>query len=154
MARSFSELLITHDELTELLLNHQEALLDRDIAEAARRLDAFETLLRPHMRYEDQVLLPVYKRAGRVPGGPEELFTGEHRKLLEFIARIRELLNLAAAAPAGRARNHAVAAIFDEEASFKNLLSHHDARERNILYPKLDEVTSEAEKTQLLGLLN
>jgi hemerythrin-like domain-containing protein len=102
------------------------------------------------MRFEEEQLLPVYARAGRVPGGPEELFTGEHRKLLEFLGRIRELLRIAAAEPTGSARNRAVLAVFDEETSFKNLLHHHDARERNILYPMLDKVATDSEKTELL----
>jgi hemerythrin-like domain-containing protein len=44
--------------------------------------------------------------------------------------------------------------LFDDEATFKNLMEHHDSREENILYPTLDRVTTAAEREQLLSRCN
>jgi hypothetical protein len=44
-----------------------------------------------------------------------------------------------------------VIALFDEEAAYKNLLLHHDMRERNLLFPTLDRVTDETERRDLIN---
>jgi hypothetical protein len=43
--------------------------------------------------------------------------------------------------------------LFDEEATFKHVVEHHDLREQNILYPTLDRVTTEVERQELLNSL-
>ena len=65
---SFLDLMEQHRELDRCFLCHQEALLDRDIERARERLAEFERLLVPHMRGEDERLIPVYQRAGATPG--------------------------------------------------------------------------------------
>src|SRR5262249_34082831 len=89
---SFMSLLEIHDQLGEMFLRHQEALLSFDVELAVVRLEKFEAELREHMRVEEELLLPVYSRAGRVRGGPIEFFTGEHERLLEFLGRFDEKL--------------------------------------------------------------
>jgi hemerythrin-like domain-containing protein len=147
-ANSFLSLLEVHKQLDELFYLHQEALLALDVRLALERLDGFERKLRPHMRYEEEVLLPVYERAGRIEGGPVVFFTGEHKRMLEFLARFREKLEGLLHDPRDLKRE--VISLFDQQAMFKHLSEHHDQRERNILYPTLDRVTDEAERRQLL----
>ena len=100
------------------------------------------------MGVEEDLLLPVYVRAGRIQGGPIEFYTGEHKKMLKFLVRFTERLDELKHNPANLTR--AIIELFDEEAQFKQLMQHHDMRERNILYPTLDRVTSEEERRQLL----
>jgi hemerythrin-like domain-containing protein len=145
---SFLSLLDVHGRLEELFLRHQEALLELEVESAAERLQAFERELRAHMRVEEELLLPVYRRAGQIPGGPVEFFTGEHRKMLEFLARFNTALDQLKERPADLTRR--VLKLFDEQATFKNLFLHHDLRERNILFPALDRVTTEEERRELL----
>src|SRR6185503_9449909 len=90
---SFLPILKVHDHLNELFLLHQEALLTLDISLAQERLKEFEDELLAHMRMEEDILLPVYQRAGRIPGGPVEFFTGEHKRMLEAVDRIKTALN-------------------------------------------------------------
>ncbi len=148
-ATSFLSLLRLHEQLTELFLTHQEALLALDVNLALSRLQQFEQELRAHMQVEEELLLPVYSRAGQIPGGPIVFFTGEHRKMLEFLARFTETLQQLKTKPANLPRE--IIKLFDVEAMFKHLMEHHDLREQNILYPTLDKVTTESEREELLS---
>jgi len=145
---SFLSLLEVHERLDEIFLLHQEALLALDVEHALATLRGFERELRAHMGVEEDLLLPVYVRAGRIQGGPIEFYTGEHKKMLKFLVRFTERLDELKHNPANLTR--AIIELFDEEAQFKQLMQHHDMRERNILYPTLDRVTSEEERRQLL----
>ncbi|MCS7158496.1 MAG: hemerythrin domain-containing protein [Blastocatellia bacterium] len=145
---SFLLLLRVHERLNELFLQHQEALLEQDLARARERLAVYERELLAHMRPEEDLLLPVYARAGAIPGGPIELFLGEHRKMREFLERFRLTLAEFEAHPADLCRR--IIRLLDEQAMFKHLVEHHDLREQNILYPALDRVTTEAERRELL----
>lgn len=146
---SFLSLLETHEHLSELFLLHQEALLALDIELALARLNQYEPELRAHMRVEEELLLPVYARAGRIQGGPIEFYTGEHRKMLEFLARFNETLEQLRNNPQNLRRE--IIELFDAQAVFKHLAEHHDQREENILYPTLDKVTSKEERSALLS---
>lgn len=143
---TFLRLLDIHRALDELFFEHQAALIGLDFGRARSRLAEYRSELVEHMRYEEEVLLPVYERAGAIPGGPIELFTGEHRRMMEFIDRFTE-----AAVQLERASDpvRGVIALLDDEAVFKNLCQHHDQRERNILFPALDRVTGESERADL-----
>jgi len=145
---SFLALLRVHERLNDLFLRHQEALLEQDIVRARERLAAYERELLAHMRPEEDLLLPVYARAGAIPGGPIELFLGEHRKMREFLERFRTALAELEAHPTDRRRR--IIRLFDEQTMFKHLVEHHDLREQNILYPTLDRITTEAERRELL----
>lgn len=146
---SFVSLLDIHKALKELFLQHQEALLDGDLTRAGKRLDEFEGRLLHHIREEEELLLPVYKRAGAIPGGPPALFTGEHKRMQELLAGFKQVLSSLEQSPDGRKRG--ILWLLDRQATFKNLMEHHDLREANILYPALDRVTSEAERREILA---
>jgi len=146
---SFAKILKIHECLNELFLLHQESLLRLDLESAAERLRIYERELRAHMRVEEDLLMPVYERAGKIAGGPPEFFVGEHRRMLEFLARFTATLDELKGESGDLARR--VIRLFDEEATFKSLCEHHDMRERNIFFPALDRVTDEAERRELIG---
>ncbi|MGE0130397.1 MAG: hemerythrin domain-containing protein [Blastocatellales bacterium] len=146
---SFAELLKTHERLNELFLLHQEALLRLDLELAAERLRIYTSELRAHMRAEEELLMPVYERAGKIAGGPPEFFIGEHRRMLAFLSHFATTLNELKDESGKQARR--VIKLFDEEARFKSLCDHHDMRERNIFFPALDRVTSDAERRELIN---
>jgi hemerythrin-like domain-containing protein len=145
---SFTAVLAVHDQLTELFLQHQEALLQLDVPRALERLQHYTRALHAHMQIEEELLLPIYQRAGTIPGGPPEFFLGEHRRMREFLgrftARLQELESASPRLP------RQIIQLFDEEATFKALCEHHDMRERNLFFPALDRVTTEAERQALL----
>lgn len=146
---TFRKLLDVHARLNEYFLQHQEALLALDLPLALERLRVYRRELLAHMQPEEEVLLPRYVMGGVRPGGPPELFLGEHRKMLEFLDRFEARLQRLRS-EAGDLRREIIS-LFDQQAMFKHLVEHHDLREQNILYPALDEMTSEWERRDLLA---
>src|SRR5262249_48491619 len=127
---SFAELLNVHERLNELFLLHQESLLRLDLELAADLLRIYERELRAHMRVEEDLLMPVYERAGKIAGGPPEFFIGEHRRMLEFLARFAATLDELKGESGDPARR--AIRLFDGEAMVKSLCEQHDMRQGNI----------------------
>ena len=44
----------------------------------------------------------------------------------------------------------AIIALMDRQFMYKHLVEHHDLREKNILYPWLDRITSDEERVRLI----
>lgn len=123
-----------HDDLAQAFFSHQTALLDRDFARAASHLARYREQLFAHAQDEEQFVLPRYRELGGDDGdAPVRLFLGEHDKLRmfvdEFTARIASLC--------AQPDDAKLLELLDREATFKNLVLHHDLRERNMLYPFL-----------------
>ena len=132
------------------MLAHQLELLSLNPRAAIDRLADYETNLNLHIDDEEQMLIPLYgARAGQVPGGAVEFFTGEHAKIKNFLAEFHSNLNAIMNA-AGEARKRKIIQLLDREAMYKGLLEHHHAREQNTLFPWLDKVTTANERHQLL----
>jgi hemerythrin-like domain-containing protein len=147
---SFLGLLKVHKELDEMFLCHQEALLSLDICGASEILARYKPELLTHMKHEEDLLLPLYQaRAGRIPGGPVELFLGEHKKMMGFIDEFQRAL-FRMRLESGSQLKRSIIALMDRESVYKCLVEHHSHREKNILYPWLDRVTTEEERGQLL----
>jgi hemerythrin-like domain-containing protein len=146
---SFLELTHVHAGLDAIFRAHQEALVRMQIDVARERLAEFEAAIRVHIRVEEALLLPVYRRAGPIPGGAPELYLTEHRKMLEYLERFRETLSRLTPALPDLPRE--IIALLDHEALFKHLMEHHDLREHNLLYPTCDRVTGEEERRELLA---
>lgn len=146
---SFLALLETHEHLNELFLLHQEALLAQDIPLAAELLKQVSEGQREHIRVEEEILLPVYARAGKIPGGDPKFYINEHRKMIRILDHFEEMLPRLMDEGPGTMRRRVIE-LFDEGYWFKRLLEHHDEREESILYPVLDRVTTEEERRELL----
>ncbi|MBI4232342.1 DUF59 domain-containing protein [Candidatus Peregrinibacteria bacterium] len=146
--KSFMSLLKVHDNLDEIFISHQISLLELNLEKAKEFLGEFERMIKIHMQHED-ALFPVFQRAGKIEGGGEELFVGEHKKMLEFLARFKEAINkLNVTSPTIKKE---IIKFLDDEALFKHLVEHHSLREENVLYPVLDKVTTPEEREKLLN---
>ncbi len=140
-----------HDELGTRFFAHQQALLDRDFARAAAGIAAYRELLFEHAAAEEAVILPRYAAlGGDATAAPCKLFLGEHQNLRtfvdEFVARVERLRD--------RPDDHALLELLDRQATFKNLMLHHDLRERNALYPLLAARLSDAECAAMLAAVS
>lgn len=149
--KSFNHLLETHAQLDDLFLEHQRSLLRLDLAAASAALEAYEAELLAHMRDEEELMLPLYRERAEIPvGGTVEIFLGEHDKLRQFLVLFKqELVKLETVADLERG----VLFLIDSQHLFKRLLVHHDNRERKMLYPLLDEVTTDEERETLFAAL-
>ena len=149
--QSLSDLQGIHQELEALFYLHQVALLKSDYSSAKALLKEYEENLLMHMKEEEDILLPLYRdRAEPVRGGDAETFTGEHKKIVEWLNRLRlRLFRVTPVSPDLRA----VIALWDDEASFKKCVEHHALREDRIFYPEIERLVTEEEKKHLLRLM-
>lgn len=149
--KSFNELLEIHKRLDELFLEHQRWLLRLDLREAAASLGVFTIELFDHMQDEEEWMIPMYRERAEVPvGGAAEIFLGEHDKMRQYLLLFKEELTKMAEV---EDLERAVIFLLDSQHIFKRLLVHHDTRERKMLYPLLDEVTTEQEREGLFTRL-
>ncbi len=96
-------------------------------------------------------MIPMYRERAEVPvGGAAEIFLGEHDKMRQYLLLFKEELTKMAEA---HDLERAVIFLLDSQHIFKRLLVHHDTRERKMLYPLLDEVTTEQEREGLFTKL-
>lgn len=149
--KSFSDLLQVHARLDELFLDHQRALLRLDLSTALDALEAYETELLTHMQDEEELMIPLYRERAEAPvGGAAAIFLGEHDKLRQFLVLFKEEL---AKLKTLDDLERGVLFLLDSQHIFKRLLVHHDNREKKMLYPLLDQITTEQEKDDLFALL-
>ena len=149
--KSFSDLLELHRQLDQLFLEHQRALMRLDLDRAEVLLNEYQTELLAHIHDEEALMLPLYGERVTAPvGGAAEIFAGEHEKLRQFLTLFQQEI--------GKIRTmddieRGVLFLIDSQHLFKRLLVHHDTREKKMLYPLLDGVTSEAERKELFARL-
>ena len=96
-------------------------------------------------------MIPLYRERVDAPiGGAAEIFLGEHEKIRQFLVLFRaEISKLASMDDLERGALF----LIDSQHLFKRLLVHHDTRERKMLYPLLDQATSEEERCALFARL-
>lgn len=151
MTRSPSELLEVHDVLAERFAVHQEKLIAGELAVAEEHFEAYSSALRVHVRSEEELVIPAFEALGLdCERGRSELYRAEHAKILWWLDELRRGL---AALRAGGGDVRAVIALLDREGTFKRVMEHHDLREREYLYPLLDEHASEVERRELWDAL-
>ncbi|PWT88544.1 MAG: hypothetical protein C5B55_12930 [Blastocatellia bacterium] len=148
---SLIDLLELHQDLDEIFLQHQRALLRLDTEAAMQRLEEYEIALTSHIADEEELVLPLYKERAQIRlGAAPEIFTNEHTKLRSYVelfkAEIPRLIET-------KDRERKTLWLLDSETTFKRLVVHHDVRERKFLYPELDKVTSQKEKDELFEKL-
>ena len=147
--RSFSCLIGEHAELERLFDSHQRALLEGNVGNALAVLKTFGVELCEHIDYEETRLLPLFaEEGGETEGATLEIFQAEHRKLRE---QADKLTKQTQALFASTDLMGSIIALMDDEALFKGLFHHHALRERNLLFPRLDERTTEEQRERLLG---
>jgi iron-sulfur cluster repair protein YtfE (RIC family) len=141
---SFSELATEHAHLDRLFRKHQRSLIESEIDNAVSILKSFATELDRHIDFEEQRLFTLYAdKGGETAGGTLELFQAEHRKLRESLEHlIRQVETLGASTD----RIGSILSLLDEENIFKGLFHHHAFREQNLLFPRLDELSTEEER--------
>lgn len=149
--RSFTDLLQVHTTLDQLFLAHQRALLRLDLKSALDALELFETELLAHMQDEEELMIPLYdERADAPVGGTAAIFLGEHEKMRQYLALFKEEMPRLAVK---KDLEREVIWLLDSQHLFKRLLVHHDTREKKMLYPLLDQVTTDEEKEALFALM-
>lgn len=153
--RVLEPLVDLHQALEVMFLRHRLALMDGDPARALRVFRRFAICMRRHVDDEQDLVFPVYSgsapKEGYERGAAPELFENEHRKILEHLEQIERAIEaLVAANESGEQLRARCLQLLDREKVFGDLLEHHDLRERTFLYPALERMLADDEKTDLL----
>ena len=138
-----------HVGMLERFRRHRDLVIERDFAASARELAGFRRELRAHMRMEERHVLPLY--AARVepgPGGGADVFIAEHRNLIRNLDGIAK--GFAALRRKRRPSARDLQLFLESEHLFIQILDHHDRRERNLLYPRLEAALAGPERRSLL----
>lgn len=135
-----------HHYLDELLLLHQEALLEKDIALALGFWRLHGEMLRLHIELEEALLLPALERAVDAPAWAANLYRAEHRKVLQLADKLGDALG---AIELREPTRRELIALLDKQRSYKNVLEHHEEREEKGLLPELAAALQEREISEM-----
>ncbi len=133
-------LLGQHIALGDLFARHQEALVERRWADAARLLEEYEQSLRSHIDLEERQLLPRCGARGEARW-PRAVYQAEHRRIEQLLRKAAERLRHAQGSGISSRR---LIWLLDEERTLKHLLEHHHEREEKALFVELRGATAQA----------
>ncbi|MCI0607015.1 hemerythrin domain-containing protein [bacterium] len=126
-----------HDRLDNLFKNFQK-LKSVDYPKAKEFFVQFKTGLQRHILWEEEILFPLFeKKSGMFHGGPTEVMRMEHRQIGLHLEAIHEKVKLMNSA-----------SDIDEQ-RLLDVLSVHNMKEENILYPAIDHAVT-PEETELV----
>lgn len=147
----FIKLTREHASLDRLFARHQEALVNRSWAQAARLLETYGKHLQRHILIEEQLLLPQCETVGAKPRWKAEVYRVEHRRIELLLGKNRE--RLAHARRRGMTATVLIA-LLDAERTLKHLLEHHHEREEMALFAELRHTLPGELRKQLASAVN
>lgn len=123
-----------HDRLDELFA---EIRKESDPAKARGWFAKFDSGLRAHIAWEEEILFPHFEaKTGMRDAGPTAVMRMEHDEIKQQLRNIDDAIGKRDPSPA-------LDALVD-------VLTPHNQKEENVLYPWLDQSLSEAEKSAAL----
>jgi regulator of cell morphogenesis and NO signaling len=125
---------VDHDRLDDLFKNFQ-SLKRSEFLRAKEFFVAFKFGLQRHIIWEEEILFPLFEeKTGIHSGGPTEVMRREHRQIGEHLEAIHKKVQ--AADPNSD----------EEEKMLLAVLSVHNMKEENILYPAIDRAATTLDK--------
>ena len=130
---------VDHDRLdNKIRMYSTEKLVDIERAKSIFLF--FKSELERHIIWEEDILFPVFERkTGIKDGGPTSVMRMEHIQIKDHLQKIQRKL-----------RAKKIQDPCGEEVALFKLLESHNQKEENILYPGIDNLTSEQEKDQMI----
>jgi iron-sulfur cluster repair protein YtfE (RIC family) len=123
-----------HDRLDRLFKTFQECKRS-NCSLALRSFMEFRSGLQRHIVWEEDVLFPLWEeKTGIKDGGPTTVMRAEHRQIVERLEAIHRKVHV-----------HDPDSDQDEKALLA-LLGSHNMKEERILYPSIDQVTTQEER--------
>ena len=130
---------IDHDRLDNKIKKYSTEKLV-DIKRAETIFLSFKSELERHIIWEEDILFPVFERkTGIKDGGPTSVMRIEHIQIKNHLQEIKRKLH------AKKIQDPC-----KEEVALFKVLQSHNQKEENILYPGIDNLTSEQEKEQMI----
>lgn len=126
-----------HDRL-EVIFKDFQRLKDTDLPAARKHFADFREGLFRHIRWEEEVLFPVFdEKSGGGGCGPTKVMCTEHVEIKATIESISSALK------SEKPQTEA-----DEEALL-SILGDHNVKEERVLYPALDQMTDQRDKDDI-----
>jgi len=126
-----------HDRLDELFRTFQQAKRS-DFPKAKEAFKAFKVGLQRHIVWEEDLLFTLWEaKTGISEGGPTMVMRSEHRQIGQLLEAIHDAV--AANNPGSD----------QDEQLLVSVLSSHNMKEERVLYPSIDNVTSQAERDKV-----
>jgi iron-sulfur cluster repair protein YtfE (RIC family) len=123
-----------HDRLDELFKTFQK-LKRSDFAQAKEAFNEFKFGLQRHIVWEEDLLFPLWEeKTGMSEGGPTFVMRSEHRQIGQQLEAIHD--KVAEQNPETD----------QEEQTLLDLLGSHNMKEERVLYPAIDQVTTQEER--------
>jgi len=126
-----------HDRLDGMFKDFQRhKLIDPEAARAC--LEEFSETLRRHIAWEEEILFGIFERRNGVhAGGPTHVMRREHQDILKHLDAILDKFD------AGDAESGY------HEQMLLNILAVHSLKEEQVLYPWIDRLLTDAERTNV-----
>ena len=135
MTTIFAFMAADHDRLDGIFQEFKQ-LMKTDKDRAHSRFLDFKAGLERHIFWEEDILFPIFEReTGMRDVGPTAVMRMEHRQIRGFLQDIGEELLAEKTEEIEKA-----------EIGLLEVLGSHNQKEENILYPAIDDLTSEQEK--------
>ena len=144
----FSDLKHNLEVCDNLFLQHQLQLMHKNAEQALVLFEKIVLIRGLHLEIMEDLLLPEFiKISDQIPAGARPLyFEREKKQILKFLDKY--VRNLGSIVLHSTELN--IVLLFEEYAWLKDLLDHHDAREKAFLFPILDTRLEPSLKKQLL----
>jgi regulator of cell morphogenesis and NO signaling len=140
MTTIFEFMSVDHDRLDEIFEGFKK-LSEDDIDGARKLFPEFKTGLVQHIGWEEEILFPIFEqKTGMHDTGPTAVMRMEHGHIKNFLAEIGEKVL------AGELKD-----VDKAETGLLEVLGPHNEKEENILYPAIDNLTSEQEKAAMIA---
>lgn len=124
-----------HDRLDGLFKTFQEEK-HQNFEKAQEAFEKFKTDLERHILWEEEILFPIFEeKTGIRDVGPTVVMRMEHRMIKDVLEAILQKV---------QRKNSDTDA---EEAALLSHLMQHNQKEENILYPQIDRLVNDEEKT-------
>ncbi|MCA9405007.1 MAG: hemerythrin domain-containing protein [Candidatus Omnitrophica bacterium] len=131
-----------HDELDAYMKSFQETK-KVDFSKAKKYFEEFKYGLERHIEWEESILFPLFEeKTGMKDSGPTAVMREEHKQIKVYLQTISEKL----------LKDDLTTD--NEEELLIDLLTAHNQKEENILYPAIDNVASDEERKVVFEKMN
>ncbi len=135
---------VDHHRLAELWQDCMQGVQACNLGRIQTRLAEFVLGLRHHIQVEEQIFFPVFEeRTGMRGTGPTAVMRREHREIGAMLEKLSALTK-------AQACSTIVETIQGQQVDPSALLTSHDAKEEDVLYPMADKILNQDERRQLI----
>ena len=140
MTTIFEFMSMDHDRLDNIFEAFKN-LKKSDISGARRSFLEFKAGLQAHIAWEEDILFPIFEReTGMRDTGPTAVMRMEHSQIKNLLEEIGQQVLAGDLEESDEA-----------ETNLLEVLGSHNQKEESILYPAIDNLTSEQEKEQAIA---